>query len=56
MERLPKATTAFVGKEALVTFYQWMTSAFGFKEENVRPYTFNPGPFIADTHSIQQAT
>ena len=51
---LPKATTAFVGKEALVTFYQWMTSAFGFKEEIVRPYTFNPGPFIADTHSIQQ--
>src|ERR1700722_17520905 len=51
---LPKATTAFVGKEALVTFYQWMTSAFGFKEEIVRPYTFNPGPFIADAHSIQQ--
>src|SRR3984957_16621231 len=51
---LPKATTAFLGKEALVTFYQWMTSAFGFKEEIVRPYTFNPGPFIADAHSIQQ--
>ena len=31
-----------------------MKSAFGFKEEIVRPYTFNPGPFIADTHSIQQ--
>ncbi len=51
---LPKATTAFVGKEGLVTFYQWMSSAYGFKEENVKPYTFNPGPFIADTHSIQQ--
>ena len=31
-----------------------MKSAYGFKEENVRPYTFNPGPFIADPHSIQQ--
>src|SRR5271156_833563 len=51
---LPKATTAFVGKEGLVTFYQWMSSAYGFKEEIVKPYTFNPGPFIADTHSIQQ--
>ena len=50
---LPKAT-AFVGKEGLVSFFQWMRSAYGFKEENVKPYTFNPGPFIADKNSIQQ--
>jgi NitT/TauT family transport system substrate-binding protein len=50
---LPKAT-AFVGKEALGSFYQWMKEAYGFKEENVRPYNFNPGPFIADKNSIQQ--
>ena len=31
-----------------------MRSAYGFKEEIVKPYTFNPGPFIADPHSIQQ--
>jgi NitT/TauT family transport system substrate-binding protein len=51
---LPKADAVFVGKEGLVSFYQWMESAYGFKEENVKPYTFNPGPFIADPHSIQQ--
>jgi NitT/TauT family transport system substrate-binding protein len=51
---LPNATTAFIGKEGLVTFYQWMESADGFKEDVVKPYTFNPGPFIADPHSIQQ--
>ena len=50
---LPKAT-AFIGKEGLGSFYQWMKSEYGFKEENVRPYAFNPGPFIADAHSIQQ--
>jgi NitT/TauT family transport system substrate-binding protein len=50
---LPKAT-AFVGKEGLVSFFQWMKSAYGFKEENVRPYNYNPGPFIADRNSIQQ--
>jgi NitT/TauT family transport system substrate-binding protein len=50
---LPKAT-AFVGKEGLVSFYQWMHSAYGFKEENVKPYTFNAAPFIADKQSIQQ--
>jgi len=51
---LPKATTAFVSKEGLVTFYRWMEQAFGFKEDIVKPYTFNAGPFIADKHSIQQ--
>jgi NitT/TauT family transport system substrate-binding protein len=50
---LPKAT-AYIGKEGLASFYQWMKTEYGFKEENVRPYTFNPGPFIADKHSIQQ--
>ena len=51
---LPNASETIIGKEGLATFYQWMKSAYGFKEENVRPYTFNPGPFIADPHSIQQ--
>jgi NitT/TauT family transport system substrate-binding protein len=50
---LPKAT-AFVGKEGLASFYMWMHSAYDFKEENVKPYTFNAAPFIADKNSIQQ--
>jgi NitT/TauT family transport system substrate-binding protein len=50
---LPKAT-AFVGKEGVASFYQWMKVAFGFKEENVKPYNFNTAPFIADKNSIQQ--
>jgi NitT/TauT family transport system substrate-binding protein len=51
---LPSASQTIIGKEGLVTFYQWMEQAYGFKENNVRPYTFNPGPFIADPHAIQQ--
>ncbi len=43
---------AYIAKGA--PFYEWMVSAYGFKEENVRPYTFNPQPFIADKHAIQQ--
>ncbi len=43
---------AYVAKGA--PFYDWLMSAYGFKEENVRPYTFNPQPFIADKHSVQQ--
>ncbi len=50
---LPQAT-AFIGKEGLASFYRWMETAYGFKEANVKPYTFNPAPFIADKNSIQQ--
>jgi NitT/TauT family transport system substrate-binding protein len=50
---LPNAT-AFVGKEGVVSFYQWMKTAYGFKEENIKPYNFNAAPFIADKNSIQQ--
>jgi NitT/TauT family transport system substrate-binding protein len=50
---LPKAV-AYVGKEGLVSFYRWMVTEYGFKEENIRPYNFNPAPFIADKNSIQQ--
>lgn len=45
---------AYIGKDAFVSVYQWLKLAYGFKDENVKPYTFNSAPFIADVHSIQQ--
>ena len=48
---LPRAT-AFVGQEALVSVYRWLRHAYGFRAENVKPYTFNVAPFIADKNSI----
>ncbi len=50
---LPKATV-FASSGALNTFYAWMRMAYGFKDENVKPYNYNSAPFIADKHSIQQ--
>ena len=50
---LPKAT-AYVSKGALSTFYAWMRLAWGFKDENVKPYNFNSSSFIIDKNSIQQ--
>jgi len=50
---LPKAT-AFIGKDTQVSAWQWLKLAYGFKDEKVKPYTFNPAPFIADKNSIQQ--
>jgi NitT/TauT family transport system substrate-binding protein len=50
---LPKAT-AFVANGGLPSYYAWMRLAWGFKEENVKPYSYNSAPFIADKNSIQQ--
>ena len=52
-EDLPKAT-AYIGKDGFVSVYQWLKHAYGFKDENVKPYTFNSAPFMADKHSIEQ--
>jgi NitT/TauT family transport system substrate-binding protein len=51
---LPKATSAFIGTDALVSVYQWLHQSYGFSFSIVKPYTFNSAPFIADRHSIQQ--
>jgi NitT/TauT family transport system substrate-binding protein len=50
---LPKAT-AFVSAGGMNSYYAWMRMAWGFKDENVKPYNFNSAPFIADKNSIQQ--
>src|SRR5436309_898718 len=49
-----KKLTLFVSKEGLATYFQWMKSEFGFKEAKVKPYTFNPQPFLADKNSAMQ--
>ena len=55
LDKLPdlaKSPAAFIGKGA--PFYEWLVAAYGFSEDNTKPYTFNPAPFIADKNSIQQ--
>ncbi len=50
---LPKAT-AYIGKDAFVSVYQWLKTAYGFTDDKVQPYSFNSAPFIRDRNSIQQ--
>ena len=53
-EDLPKANPAFVSAGAVNTFWAWMRLAYGFKDENIKPYNFNSAPFIVSKTSIQQ--
>jgi NitT/TauT family transport system substrate-binding protein len=49
-----KPLTLFVSKEGISSYFQWLKSEYGFSEQNVRPYTFNSQPFIADKQSAMQ--
>src|SRR5580700_10952820 len=49
-----KPLTLFVSKEGISSYFQWLKTEYGFNEKNVRPYTFNPQPFIADPLSAMQ--
>jgi NitT/TauT family transport system substrate-binding protein len=52
---IAKVKTIFLGKDMFSTDFQWMKQAYpGFKDEQVKPYTFNPAPFLADKDSVQQ--
>ena len=49
-----KPLTLFVSKEGISSYFQWLKSEYGFSEDKVKPYTFNPQPFLADKHSAMQ--
>ena len=49
-----KKLTIFVSPEGMTSYYQWLKADFGFKDDQVKPYTFNPQPFLADKHSAMQ--
>ncbi|WP_051094045.1 ABC transporter substrate-binding protein [Kaistia granuli] len=54
-EDLAKLDTLLLSKDGYASYFQWMKSAFpGFRDEQFKPYTFNPAPFLADPKSAQQ--
>jgi len=53
-ESLKNAHVILVSKASVASFYRWLESAWGFSEDKIGPYNFNPAPFIADKKSVQQ--
>jgi NitT/TauT family transport system substrate-binding protein len=49
-----KKLTLFVSREGVATYYQWLKADYGFTDAQVRPYTFNPQPFLANKQSAMQ--
>lgn len=46
--------TIFIANDGRETFWLWLKQAYGLKDEQLKPYTFNPAPFLADPTSVQQ--
>jgi NitT/TauT family transport system substrate-binding protein len=51
---LKKSNDIYVSKDGLATYFQWMKSEFGFREEQTKPYTFSPAPFLANKKAVMQ--
>lgn len=51
---LKNAPTAFIAKDGQFTWWQWLKVVHGFKDEALKPYNYNLGPFLAQPKTIQQ--
>jgi NitT/TauT family transport system substrate-binding protein len=49
-----KRLTLYISKEGIAGYYQWLKADYGFDEAKVKPYTFNPQPFLADKRTAMQ--
>jgi NitT/TauT family transport system substrate-binding protein len=49
-----KNATLFISSEGQQSYFKWMRAEFGFAEDRVKPYTFNPQPFLVDKRSAMQ--
>jgi len=49
-----KGHPILIGDEAVTSFWLWLKAKYGFTDDMVRKYTFNPGPFIADKEAVQE--
>lgn len=51
---LKNAPIALIAKDGQFTWWQWLKVAHGFKDEALRPYNYNLGPFLSQPKAIQQ--
>jgi NitT/TauT family transport system substrate-binding protein len=49
-----KGHPILISQDARTTFWEWLKAKYGYTDAQIRPYTFNPAPFLADPSAIQQ--
>jgi NitT/TauT family transport system substrate-binding protein len=53
-ENLKNAPVALIAKDGQFSWWQWLKVTHGFKDEALKPYNYNLGPFLANPKAIQQ--
>jgi NitT/TauT family transport system substrate-binding protein len=53
-ENLKSAPVAWIAKDGQFSWWQWLKTVHGFKDEALKPYNYNLGPFLANPKAIQQ--
>jgi NitT/TauT family transport system substrate-binding protein len=50
-----KGKTILVATAGRTSWWPWLKAKYGYTEDQVRPYTFNLQPFLADKNLVQQS-
>jgi NitT/TauT family transport system substrate-binding protein len=51
---LKTAPVAYIAKDGQFTWWQWLKVTHGFRDEALKPYNYNLGPFLSNVKSVQQ--
>jgi NitT/TauT family transport system substrate-binding protein len=51
---LKNAPLALIAKDGQFSWWQWLKVTHGFRDEALKPYTYNLAPFLANPKAIQQ--
>lgn len=49
-----KGKPILIGAAGRTSFWQWLKVKYGYSDDQIRPYTFNLAPFLADKNISQQ--
>ena len=49
-----RGKTLLIGAGGRVTYWPYLRKRYGLRDEQLRPYTFNMAPFLADRNVVQQ--
>jgi NitT/TauT family transport system substrate-binding protein len=49
-----KGRPILLADASITAFWVWLKAKYGFTDDQVRKYTFNPAPFLADERAVQQ--
>jgi NitT/TauT family transport system substrate-binding protein len=49
-----KGKPIMIGADTRVGYWLFLKAKFGYTDDQIRPYNFNPAPFLADKNAVQQ--